>query len=199
VRNLSISIVMMLVGLFGLPAGAAERGEAIFAGGCFWCIEASLEKVPGVTQVVSGYSGGKKDRPTYEEVGGGGTGHAEVVRVTFDPSKLSYAQLLDAFWHNVDPLSANGQFCDRGNQYRSAIFYLDEAQKKAAEASRLAVEKRLKAKVVTEITAAGPFFPAEEYHQDFYKKNPGRYTSYRTGCGRDRRLQEIWGSDAGAH
>ena len=198
-RKLSIAIVTALVCLLGHTAGAADPGEAIFAGGCFWCIEASLEKVPGVLSVVSGYTGGKKDRPSYEEVGSGSTGHAEAVRVRFDPSKLSYAQLLQAFWHNIDPLSAGGQFCDRGNQYRSGIFYLDEAQRKAAESSRALVEQQLKAKIVTELTPASAFFPAEDYHQDFYKKNPARYTSYRTGCGRDRRLQQLWGAEAGAH
>jgi peptide-methionine (S)-S-oxide reductase len=180
-------------------ARAGERGEAVFAAGCFWCVEAGFEKVAGVTQVISGYAGGKKDKPTYEEVGSGATGHAEAVRVLYDPSKVTYAHLLEVFWHNVDPLSANGQFCDRGPQYRSAIFYLDEAQKKAAEASKKAIEQKLKAKVVTEIAPPGPFFPAEDYHQDFYKKNPARYQSYRLGCGRDRRLQELWGPEAGSH
>lgn len=193
--------MLIVSGLLSLPraAAATERGEAIFAAGCFWCVETNFEKVPGVTAVTSGYTGGKKDKPTYEEVGSGDTGHAESVRVLFDPAKVTYAHLLEVFWHNVDPVSANGQFCDRGNQYRSGIFYLDEAQKKAAEASKLAVEKRLKLKVVTEITAAAAFFPAEDYHQDFYKKSPGRYYSYRAGCGRDNRLTELWGADANSH
>jgi len=193
--------VLLVAGLSMLPSTsqATERGEAIFAAGCFWCVETNFEKVPGVSAVISGYTGGKKDKPTYEEVGGGDTGHAEAVRVIFDPAKVTYAHLLDVFWHNVDPVSANGQFCDRGNQYRSGIFYLDEAQKKAAEASKLAVEKRLKVKVVTEITAATAFFPAEDYHQDFYKKSPGRYYSYRAGCGRDKRLTDLWGDDANSH
>lgn len=181
------------------PARATERGEAIFAGGCFWCEEASLEKVSGVLSVVSGYTGGTKLDPTYEEVSGGSTGHAESVKVTFDPTKVTYAHLLEVFWHNVDPTSASGQFCDRGNQYRSAIFYLDDAQKKAAEASKAEVEKKLKIKVATEITAAAKFYPAEDYHQDFYKKNPVRYSTYRLGCGRDRRLHDVWGSDGGSH
>jgi peptide-methionine (S)-S-oxide reductase len=179
-------------------ARAAERGEALFAGGCFWCMETAFEGVPGVSAVISGYTGGFKKNPTYEEVSSGSTGHAESVRVVYDPSKISYAKLLDIFWHNVDPVSAGGQFCDRGTQYRSAIFYLDEAQHKAAEDSKKAIEasKRFKEPIATEITKASEFTPAEEYHQDFYKKNPLRYQSYRLGCGRDRRLKELWGESA---
>jgi peptide-methionine (S)-S-oxide reductase len=175
---------------------AGERGEAIFAGGCFWCVETAFEGLPGVSAVISGYTGGSKTNPTYEEVSAGSTGHAESVRVVFDPTKITYAKLLDVFWHNVDPLTANAQFCDHGTQYRSAIFYLDEAQKKAAEESKLAIEKskRFPSPIVTEITKAGTFYPAEEYHQDFYKKNPVRYQSYRLGCGRDARLKTLWGS-----
>lgn len=185
---------------FAASARAGERGEAIFAGGCFWCEEAAFEGVPGVSAVISGYSGGFKKNPSYEEVSSGATGHAESVRVVFDPAKISYARLLEIFWHSVDPLSAGGQFCDRGNQYRSAIFYLDESQRKAAEDSKKNIEAQLKQAVATEITRAGEFYPAEEYHQDFFKKNPIRYSSYRTGCGRDRRLKELWGAAAtGAH
>jgi peptide-methionine (S)-S-oxide reductase len=182
----------------GVPrAHAAERGEAIFAGGCFWCMETAFEGQPGVKEVISGFSGGTTKNPSYEEVSGGGTGHAESVRVVYDPAKTSYSKLLELFWHNVDPFSAEGQFCDRGHQYRSAIFYLDEAQHQAAEASKRAVESQLKHPVVTEIVAAGPFYPAEEYHQDFYRKNPTRYYSYRQGCGRDARLKQVWGAQAG--
>lgn len=181
------------------PAPVAERGEAIFAGGCFWCVETAFEGVPGVSAVISGYVGGQKKDPTYEEVSSGGTGHAEAVRVVFDPKVIGYAKLLEIFWHNIDPLDKAGQFCDKGSQYRSGIFYLDAAQKAAAEASKAAIEgqKRLPGTIVTEITAAGPFYPAEEYHQDFYKKKPERYSSYRLGCRRDARLQELWGKDAG--
>jgi peptide-methionine (S)-S-oxide reductase len=182
-------------------AGRARAAEsvALFAGGCFWCEETAFEGVPGVLSVVSGYTGGTKRSPSYEEVSSGATGHAESVRVTFDAQKISYAKLLDIFWHNVDPLQANGQFCDHGTQYRSAIFYLDEEQRKAAEASRRALEAthRFDRPIVTEITRAGEFFPAEEYHQDFYKKNPVRYHSYRLGCGRDQRLKQLWGPAAG--
>jgi peptide-methionine (S)-S-oxide reductase len=173
----------------------AERGEAVFAGGCFWCMETAFEGQPGVKEVISGYAGGAKKSPTYEEVGGGGTGHAESVRVVYDPTKTSYAKLLDIFWHNVDPFSAGGQFCDRGSQYRSAIFPLDDNQRRAAEASKRDVEKRLGRPVVTAIEGLGAgFFPAEEYHQDFYKKDPVRYRTYRAGCGRDRRLKDVWGA-----
>lgn len=181
------------------PVPGSERGEALFAGGCFWCVETAFEGQPGVSAVISGYTGGHKKDPAYEEVSSGITGHAEAVRVVFDPKQISYAKLLEIFWHNIDPLDARGQFCDKGTQYRSGIFYLDDAQKKAAEASKAAIEssKRLPGPIVTEITAAGPFYPAEEYHQDFYKKKPERYYSYRTGCGRDRRLRELWGQDAG--
>jgi peptide-methionine (S)-S-oxide reductase len=183
--------------LAAVSSHAAEHGEAIFAGGCFWCMETAFEGQPGVKSVVSGFAGGGERDVTYEQVSSGTTGHAESVRVLYDPAKTSYAKLLELYWHNIDPLSAEGQFCDRGHQYRSAIFYVDEAQKKAAEESKRAVAAQLKQKVVTEIVPATAFWPAEEYHQDFYKKNPGRYYSYRAGCGRDARLREIWGAQAG--
>jgi peptide-methionine (S)-S-oxide reductase len=195
--SLVAAIALVAPALASRQARAAERGEAIFAGGCFWCMETAFEGQPGVKEVISGYDGGGKKNPKYEEVGSGGTGHAESVRVVYDPSKTSYAKLLDLFWHNIDPFAVNAQFCDHGPQYRSAIFYLDEAQKKAAEESQRAVEAQLKRKVATEIAPATPFYPAEDYHQDFYKKNPTRYYSYREGCGRDRRLQEVWGAAAG--
>lgn len=184
------------------PAAApAATATAIFAGGCFWCMETAFEGVPGVGAVVSGYCGGKVENPSYEQVSGGRTGHAESVQVTFDPDQISYAKLLDIFWHNIDPLTPNAQFCDHGTQYRPAIFYANEAQKSAAEAAKAALEKsgRLHGTIVTEITAAGPFYAAEDYHQDFYKKNPLRYKLYRQGCGRDARLKALWGKDAGGH
>jgi peptide-methionine (S)-S-oxide reductase len=182
-------------------AAPANRATAVFAGGCFWCEETAFEGVPGVVAVISGYTGGQVAKPTYEQVSSGVTGHAESVQVIYDPSKITYEKLLDIFWHNVDPFQANGQFCDHGNQYRSAIFYRDETQRKAAEESkaRLEDEPRFKGKIVTQIVPASTFYPAEEYHQDFYKKNPVRYYSYRTGCGRDARLKEIWGEAAGGH
>jgi peptide-methionine (S)-S-oxide reductase len=194
--------------LFGIVAGSLNalpspaRGSAIFAGGCFWCEETAFEGVPGVISVTSGYIGGQKKNPTYEEVSSGGTGHAEAVEVVYDPTKITYERLLDIFWHNVDPFQANGQFCDHGNQYRSAIFFKDETQKSAAEQSRrkLELDPKFRGKIVTQIVAASTFYPAEEYHQDFYKKSPVRYQMYRAGCGRDARLKAIWGeATAGGH
>ncbi|HEY2184141.1 MAG TPA: peptide-methionine (S)-S-oxide reductase MsrA [Xanthobacteraceae bacterium] len=183
-----------------LAAGAgAQQSEppktaiATFAGGCFWCVEADFDKVPGVISTTSGYTGGHTEEPSYEEVSRGGTGHAEAVQVVFDPAKVSYEKLLDAFWHNIDPLAKNRQFCDHGDQYRTAIFYHDETQHRLAEQSKAAVQARFKSPVVTEVTAAGPFYNAEEYHQDYYLKNPIRYKFYRFNCGRDARLEELWG------
>jgi len=197
---------LLLIGLALAPAAPAAganaaHATAVFAGGCFWCMETAFEGLPGVSAVISGYTGGEKKNPTYEEVSAGGTGHAESVEVTFDPAKISYEQLLQVFWHNVDPLAAGHQFCDYGTQYRSAIFYRGEEQWKAAEESKrkLEEEPRFKGKIATQIVAATTFYPAEEYHQDFYKKNPVRYHTYRTGCGRDARLKELWGASAGGH
>jgi peptide-methionine (S)-S-oxide reductase len=187
--------------VFGQPAPPPPPGLAVatFAGGCFWCMEGPFDDTPGVVSTTSGYTGGTKEAPSYEEVSSGGTGHAESVRVVYDPKKVSYETLLEVFWHNVDPLTANAQFCDHGNQYRTAIFYNDEAQKQAAEAAKKALESsgRFKQPIVTEIVPAGQFWPAEDYHQDFYVKNPFRYKFYRTGCGRDPRLHELWGDQAG--
>ena len=194
--TLSFALMSAVIFLAG-PARAAEMGEAIFAGGCFWCMETAFEGQPGVKAVISGFDGGGEKNVSYEQVSSGTTGHAESVHVFYDPARTSYAKLLDLYWHNVDPFSAEGQFCDRGHQYRPAIFYLDDAQKKAAEDSKRAVEAQLKKKVVVEIKPATRFWDAEEYHQDFYKKNPGRYYSYRAGCGRDARLREVWGDKAG--
>jgi peptide-methionine (S)-S-oxide reductase len=175
---------------------ATVPATALFAGGCFWCMEADFEKVPGVIAVESGYSGGHTVNPSYEEVGSGGTGHAETVRVSYDPARLSYGQLLDYFWRHIDPTVADRQFCDAGDQYRSAIFTANEAEQRAAEASRdaLLASGRFES-IRTQITAAGAFYPAEEYHQDYYRKNPLRYAYYRNGCGRDDRLRELWGSE----
>src|SRR5262245_45201031 len=183
---------------FAEGASAAQE-TAIFAGGCFWCEETAFVGVPGVISVTSGYTGGQTKNPTYEQVSAGSTGHAESVQVVFDPAKISYAQLLEVFWHNIDPTQKGGQFCDHGTQYRSAIFYKDENQRKAAEESKRKLEEqpRFKGQITTEITAATTFYPAEEYHQQFYKKNPMRYHEYRLGCGRDARLKQIWGKDAG--
>lgn len=191
------------LGMFLLPVSgsAAERASAIFAGGCFWCEETAFEGLPGVISVVSGYTGGAVKNPTYEQVSAGSTGHAESVEVAYDPSKISYEKLLEVFWHNVDPFQRDGQFCDHGTQYRSAIFYRDDAQRQAAEESKRKLEEqpRFRGKIVTQIVPASTFYPAEAYHQDFYKKNPIRYRMYRMGCGRDARLREIWGEAGGGH
>jgi peptide-methionine (S)-S-oxide reductase len=186
-------LIFVLALLLALPA-FAQTAKATFAGGCFWCTESDLQKVPGVISVVSGYSGGQVKGPSYEQVSSGGTGHRESVEVTYDPKKLSYEKLLDAFWHDVDPFDDEGQFCDKGAQYRGAIFYHDAQQKAAAEASKAALEKRFGRKIVTDILPAGPFYVAEDYHQDYAKKNPVRYHFYRFNCGRDQRLEAIWGS-----
>jgi peptide-methionine (S)-S-oxide reductase len=169
--------------------------KATFAGGCFWCMEEAFDKVEGVVSTMSGYTGGSKKNPTYEEVSAGGTGHAESVEILYDPAKVTYAKLLDAFWHNIDPTTPDKQFCDSGHQYRSAIFYHDETQKRLAAESKQAVEKTkpFKGPITTEIVPASPFYPAEEYHQDFYRKNPIRYKFYKYNCGRAQRLQELWG------
>jgi len=177
---------------------AATRDTALFAGGCFWCLETAFEERPGVLEAVSGYSGGRTVNPTYEDVNTHTTGHLETVMVVFDPRRTSYEKLLDLFWHSIDPTQADGQFCDRGNSYYSAVFWRTEAQRRAAEASKQAIAASgvLKQPIVTPIRKAGPFYRAEEYHQDFWKKDPERYRSYRLGCGRDARLKELWGDKA---
>ena len=180
------------------PADAAYA-KAIFAGGCFWCMEPPFDKLDGVISTTSGYTGGGVKNPGYEQVSSGRTGHAEAVQILYDPKKVTYEKLLDVFWHNVDPTVKDQQFCDVGNQYRTGIFYVNEEQKRLAEDSKAQLEKTkpFKAAVVTQITAAGEFWPAEEYHQDFYIKNPLRYKFYRSGCGRDARLKDLWGDKAG--
>jgi peptide-methionine (S)-S-oxide reductase len=174
---------------------AAGRQTAIFAGGCFWCMEHPFDEIDGVLSVTSGYTGGAKAMPTYEEVSSGTTGHAEAVEVVYDPAKASYQKLVDVFWHNIDPLAANAQFCDHGTQYRSAIFYQGEEQKRIAEASKEALTKsgRFDKPIATQIVAASTFWPAEGYHQHYYKTNPVRYKFYRLNCGRDQRLEQLWG------
>jgi peptide-methionine (S)-S-oxide reductase len=188
--------------LLGISAAFAQAPKvdgnnaiATFAAGCFWCVEEAFEKVPGVSIVVSGYIGGRIANPTYEQVITGTTGHTEAVQVTYDPGKVTYEQLVDWFWKNVDPLDAVGQFCDQGSQYRSGIFFHDAAQKKIAETSKAALQAsgRFKQPIVTEITAAGPFYVAEGYHQDYYKKNANRYQFYKYSCGRVMRLEQLWG------
>jgi peptide-methionine (S)-S-oxide reductase len=175
-------------------SGSTQTAKATFAGGCFWSVELLFDKVEGVFSTVSGYTGGTKKNPTYEEVVTGYTGHAESVQVTYDPKKASYEKLLEAFWRNIDPLTPDAQFCDAGSQYRTAVFYHDETQKRLAEKSKKAAQGRLKQPIVTQIVAASQFYPAEDYHQDFHLKNPARYQFYRAGCGREQRLAELWGT-----
>jgi peptide-methionine (S)-S-oxide reductase len=178
-------------------ASLVGQGSAVatFAGGCFWCMEPPFDKLPGVLETTSGYTGGKKRNPTYAEVSAGGTGHTEAVQVRYDPTQVSYDRLLEVYWRNIDPTVKDRQFCDVGSQYRATVFVHDDAQRRAAEASRAGLDKtkRFKEAIVTPIESAGEFWPAEEYHQDYYVKNPLRYNYYRTGCGRDRRLAELWG------
>jgi peptide-methionine (S)-S-oxide reductase len=184
-----------------LPDRPAGSAVATFAGGCFWCVQSDFDHVPGVISTTAGYTGGHTEMPTYDEVSAGGTGHAESVLIVFDPARVSYEKLLDVYWHSVDPVTPDAQFCDHGDQYRTAIFYHDEAQKAAAEASRDAIRKAgtLPGPIVTQIVPAGTFYPAEMHHQEFYRKNPVRYKFYRFTCGRDARLKAIWGDAAGGH
>ena len=184
-----------------MPAPASRTptlAKAIFAGGCFWCVESDFDKIPGVISTTSGYTGGKTANPTYEQVSSHTTGHAEAVEVLYDPAKVSYQRLLAFYWHTIDPTVKDQQFCDHGTPYRTAIFALDAEQIRLAQASRVSLDKTkpFKDAIQTEITLAGAFYPAEEYHQDYYKKNPLRYKYYRTSCGRDARLQQLWGSQA---
>jgi peptide-methionine (S)-S-oxide reductase len=199
-----LAVAVLLASTIAANASSQDRPQAksaraVFAGGCFWCMEAPFDKLPGVLSTTSGYSGGPAKKPTYDQVSSGSTGHAEAVQVLYDPKRITYAQLLETFWHNIDPLDKSGQFCDKGTQYRSAIFYGNEEERQEAEASKALVEQRLGKPVATQIVAAGAFYPAEEYHQDFYRKNPERYNQYRMGCGRDRRLKQLWGDEAGGH
>jgi peptide-methionine (S)-S-oxide reductase len=178
--------------MLAAPLHAAQAEKAIFASGCFWCTESDFEKVPGVISAVSGYIGGRVANPSYEAVSDGGTGHREAVEVTFDREKVSYQKLLDVYWHNVDPTDNDGQFCDKGTQYRSAIFTIGDAQRQQADASKAALTKKF-GRIYTDILPASRFYPAEEYHQDYSKKNPVRYKYYRFSCGRDQRLKQLWG------
>ena len=196
-------ILNRLVQSFGLAAllllaapapGSAQTARATFAGGCFWCMEPPFDELEGVISTTSGYIAGTTKNPTYEQVSTGTTGHTEALQVVYDPKKITYEKLLDVFWRNIDPLAANGQFCDLGSQYRSGIFYHDGNQKSAAEKSKKSIQTRFKQPVATEITAATVFYPAEDYHQDYYKKNPVRYKLYSHGCGRAQRLEEVWGA-----
>jgi peptide-methionine (S)-S-oxide reductase len=173
----------------------ARYEKATFAGGCFWCMEPPFDELAGVISTTSGYTGGHTKNPTYEDVSAGNTGHAEAVEVVYDPAKITYTRLLDVFWKNIDPLTPNRQFCDVGTQYRAGIYYHNEEQKRLAEASKQTLESsgRFSQPIVTEIAAAAPFYRAEEYHQDYYKKNPIRFNYYKFSCGRARRLEALWG------
>jgi peptide-methionine (S)-S-oxide reductase len=193
----ALACALSIVLSTGAGSAADQTGlaKAAFAGGCFWCMEEVFENVEGVVSVVSGYMGGTVANPSYEQVSAGDTGHAESVEVLYDPAKVNYTQLLEAFWRNVDPVTPNAQFCDHGSQYRSAIFYLDDEQKRLAEASKQTIEgeKRFTQPIVTQIVKASQFYRAEDYHQDFYKKNPIRYRFYKYSCGRAQRLADLWG------
>ncbi|MEL6471640.1 MAG: peptide-methionine (S)-S-oxide reductase MsrA [Cyanobacteria bacterium J06623_4] len=182
-------------------ADSSSRTEttATFAGGCFWCMEQPFDDLPGVVSTVSGYTGGTVENPTYNQVSSGNTGHVEAMQVTYDPAQVTYDTLLQTFWHNIDPLDNAGQFCDKGSQYRSAIFYDSAEQQAIAQASKQAVADRLNQPVATDILPAATFYPAEDYHQNYYQTHPVRYKVYRFGCGRDQRLSEIWGADAPDH
>ena len=198
--TLVAAVLIIAVVLFRTEPAEAQKAapravaKATFAGGCFWCMEPPFDKMEGVLSTTSGYTGGREPNPTYESVSRGTTGHYEAVQVLYDPAKVRYEELLETYWRNVDPLDAGGQFCDRGAQYRAAIFYHDDEQKKVAEASRERIQKQLAQNVVTEILPAQTYYAAEDYHQDYYRKNPIRYKFYRTGCGRDGRLDAVWGS-----
>ena len=189
--------VAATLGLWGMlhAATGGATVKATFAGGCFWCMEEVFEGVGGVVSVTSGYTGGHAANPGYKDVSAGNTGHVEAIEVLYDPAKVTYEQLLDVFWRNVDPLTPDRQFCDIGTPYRSAVYYHDDAQKRAAESAKAAIErsKRFREPIVTPIVAASRFYPAEEYHQDFYKKNPFRYKAYKFNCGRAQRLSDLWG------
>jgi peptide-methionine (S)-S-oxide reductase len=193
----ALALLLLVISLVSL-ADETRTEIATFAGGCFWCMEPPFDKVEGVISTTSGYTGGNKVNPTYKQVSAGKTGHAEAIQIEFDPAKVSYDDLLAVFWKNIDPTTPNRQFCDHGSQYRSEIFYHNEAQKDAAEKSleKLNQTKPFDDPVVTEIARAGTFYPAEEYHQDYYQKNPLRYKYYRYMCGRDQRLEKLWGEPA---
>ena len=204
-----LPLLLTLLAIFGVasvstgtqaakPEGANNLATATFAGGCFWCVEKDFDHVPGVVETISGYTGGSLKDPTYHKVTAGGTGHREAVRIMYDPNKVSYATLLDVFWHSVDPTDGGGQFCDRGHSYETAVFFHTDEQRRLAEHSKreLTVAKVLPDPVVTPIEAASELYPAEDYHQDYYKKNPTRYALYRFSCGRDRRISTVWGDSA---
>ena len=193
-RKIAVAAALASASFWSPAAFAAEPASAVFAGGCFWCMEEAFDPVAGVTATTSGYAGGATENPTYEEVSSGSTGHYEVVKVDYDPEKVTYEQLLETFWKNVDPTDERGQFCDKGSQYLSAVFVGNDAERQLAEATKAEVEAELKAPIATAVLPAGAFYPAEDYHQNFYQTNSARYKYYKFGCGRVQRLQEIWGA-----
>ena len=206
-KLLSYAFATLILGLLATVITTSSADEetiatgntsvATFAGGCFWCMESPFDKLEGVISTTSGYTGGHTKNPSYKQTSSGKTGHTEAVQIIYDPNQVSYKKLLDVFWHNIDPTTPDQQFCDRGNQYRSEIFYHDEEQKRLADASKAALNKSkpFKAPIVTQVTQALTFYAAENYHQDYYKKNPIRYRYYRHGCGRDNRLEQLWGKE----
>ena len=191
-----ILTIFAALSLLAHAASAQQLEKAVFAGGCFWCVESDFDKVPGVVSTVSGYTGGKTKDPTYRQVTAGGTGHYEAVEITYDPAKVSYEMLLAAFWRSVDPTDDGGQFCDRGQSYETAVFVANDKERTLAEASKKAAQELLDKPIVTPVLAAGPFYAAEDYHQNYYKNNPLRYRYYRYSCGRNRRVKEVWGEHA---
>ena len=199
IRSILLGLLLIAPASFANEAiteGPAGTEMAVFAGGCFWCTESDFDKMPGVVETISGYTGGEASTADYQQVSAGGTGHIESVVVFFDPSKTSYATLVEAFWKTIDPITPNAQFCDHGSQYSSALYYANDKQKALLEASREALARsgRFEQPIATLILPRQPFYPAEEYHQDYYQKNPLRYNFYRTTCGRDARLEELWGN-----
>lgn len=195
-KNLMFALAFIVIGMASTAQETPELEKATFAGGCFWCMEPPFDELDGVKSTTSGYIGGHVDNPTYETVSSGGTGHTEAVQIVYDPAKVTYQELLDVFWVNINPTDAKGQFCDRGSQYRSGIFYHDDEQRTLAEASKkkLDASGRLPKPVVTEVTEATTFYVAEEYHQNYYQRNKFRYKLYRRGCGRDGVLEDLWGA-----
>lgn len=197
-RLLAITVLVCLYILcyWALPVNAQALSKATFSGGCFWCMEKPFDSLPGVVSTTSGYTGGQQPNPTYDQVSAGTTGHAESIQVEYDPAQVSYDKLLNVFWHNIDPLDAGGQFCDRGSQYRSSVFYQDPKQQKVAAQSKAAIADKFEQPIATEIVAASTFYPAEDYHQNYYQTHTARYNFYRFLCGRDRRLETLWGEHA---
>ena len=193
----AVSLGLLSLLLLATPAGAADQAQATFAGGCFWCMEHPFDEIPGVLDTTSGYTGGTVENPSYYQVSNGDTGHVEAVQVTYDPEQVSYETLLETFWHNVDPLDGGGQFCDRGSQYQSVIFYHSAEQQATAIAAKQALEdaQQFDRPIATPIVPAATFYAAEDYHQNYYQTHPARYRIYRFGCGRDQRLTKLWGSE----